>query len=378
MSTQQSILFLNPDYHYSFLYKRELSNRGWKADVFVPHNYPKNLLFENSGLQEKKRKTRLGQSFHFSLWLLTKCWKYRYIVYYGKIRLPFYMNKKFPFYVFFRNKCLYLELMFLKAIGRRFIYLPSGCHDEFSKSEFGLFDNGNVCSNCGFEDRCDDELNILNFRIVEKYFSSAINLGFYEMPHYQSTTLRYKCADFDFDGIRLTIPDKYLLPKTDAIRVMHATSLETRRFRNRNIKGSPFIQQAVEKLSKEGFKIEYLHLRNIPAKDMKYLQVQADIYIDQLIYGMWGSSGIEAMCLGKPVICYIRKKWKENFLESFDYDELPVIESTTSNIYSVLQNLLQSPNLLIEYQKKASKFSKKHYDVLRNVSEFIAFLEKLK
>ena len=33
---------------------------------------------------------------------------------------------------------------------------------------------------------------------------------------------------------------------------------------------------------------------------MRYYQVQADIIVEQLIYGWWGSTAIEGM-LGKPV-----------------------------------------------------------------------------
>jgi hypothetical protein len=265
----------------------------------------------------------------------------------------------------------------MRLFGSKLIYLPSGCHDEFAKAQFELFDSRNVCNNCGFEDRCDDMANILNFNIINKYFSNSINLGLYDTPNYHSTVLRYKCTGFEPERVRRNIPHKYLLPESDAIRIMHATSLDTRGFRNRNIKGTPNIENAIQRLVKEGYNIEFHHLRNIPLVDMKYLQIQADIFIDQLIYGMWGSSAIEALTLEKTVVCYVRQDWKQHFLKNFGYQDLPFAESNEKNIYSVLKYLLDNPKELSKYQEKARDFSKQHYNVSRNVDEFINFLKNL-
>ena len=73
---------------------------------------------------------------------------------------------------------------------------------------------------------------------------------------------------------------------------------------------------------------------------MLYYQLQADIVVEQLIYGWWGSTGIETMALGKPVVCYLRSEWKENFLNHFkEYSSLPIVEADTSTIYEVLKKL---------------------------------------
>ena len=94
---------------------------------------------------------------------------------------------------------------------------------------------------------------------------------------------------------------------------MHGFHNKGREQNNKNIKGSPFIKLAIDRLIKEGHEIEYLFLNDIDSNKMRYYQTQADIIVEQLIYGWWGSSGIETMALGKPVICYLRDEWKNNF-----------------------------------------------------------------
>ena len=82
-------------------------------------------------------------------------------------------------------------------------------------------------------------------------------------------------------------------------------------------KGSQYVYRAFERLKSEGYNIEYVYLNNIKSSDMRYYQIQADIVVEQLIYGWWGSTGVETMSLGKPVICYLRRSWKEFFFKQF-------------------------------------------------------------
>jgi hypothetical protein len=70
---------------------------------------------------------------------------------------------------------------------------------------------------------------------------------------------------------------------------------------------------AVERLQSEALPVQLVSVTDIPSNQMRYYQAQVDIIVEQLIYGWWGSSGVETMALGKPVVCYLRPKWKEFF-----------------------------------------------------------------
>ena len=46
---EKSVLFINPDYHCSFIHRDEFRRLGWRADVFVPDSYPVQFLYETEG-----------------------------------------------------------------------------------------------------------------------------------------------------------------------------------------------------------------------------------------------------------------------------------------------------------------------------------------
>jgi glycosyltransferase involved in cell wall biosynthesis len=110
---------------------------------------------------------------------------------------------------------------------------------------------------------------------------------------------------------------------------------------------------------------------------MRYFQVQADLIIDQLIYGQWGSSALEGVALGKPVICYFNKEWKINYLRNFSIDVWPFIEADTDSIYGVIKNLLDNPSLILEYSKLSTEFATKYLNIESNVKEFVSYLESI-
>ena len=68
---------------------------------------------------------------------------------------------------------------------------------------------------------------------------------------------------------------------------------KNRNINDKDIKGSMHYFSAVNKLIDEGFEIEH-HIYEIQIlESMRYYQVQADIIVEQLIYGWWGSTAIE-------------------------------------------------------------------------------------
>ena len=104
-------------------------------------------------------------------------------------------------------------------------------------------------------------------------------------------------------------------------------------------------------------------IENVPSNEMRFHQVQSDIVIDQLIYGCWGSTAIEAMALGKPVICYLNNDWKNNFLGSFpEYEDLPFIEADRFNIYKILKELILDDNLRKQKGIQSREFVLSHYN----------------
>jgi|LakMenEpi03Aug12_release.lakeMendotaPanAssembly.Ray.scaffolds.fasta_scaffold749948_1 hypothetical protein len=166
----------------------------------------------------------------------------------------------------------------------------------------------------------------------------------------------------------MEIPQNYLIQKTSTFKILHSTSLVGRDLNNKNIKGSSYIKKAIAQLVNEGYNCELIQVKDVDSKNMRYLQSQADLIIDQLIYGSWGSTSLEGVALGKPVICYFKSEWKKNYIDNFGIDIWPFIEANPQTIYSVIKDLLDNPMLISKYSKLSREFAIKYLDVKKRKS----------
>ena len=101
----------------------------------------------------------------------------------------------------------------------------------------------------------------------------------------------------------------------------------------------------IEQLRSEGFNVRIEFVTNVPSKDVRFIQVQADVIIDQLNYGRYGATEREALMLGKPTICYINKiePVEAERLESIE--TCPLVSANEGTVYAELKSLLQDAEL---------------------------------
>lgn len=384
MPKRQSILFVRPDYHCSFHYRDELRRLGWKADIYVNHAYPEKLLYSDHDILraprlpgDRRRFVRRLNHLLLLLWFLGHFWRYRYHVYYGRPPSFSFLEQRLGLTRLFGDDFL-VELALLKAFGCKVVYLPPGCNDEETQAHFATLDGGNVCANCGAFDRCDDRANTLNFRRIRRYADLCAGFGMFDSSQFHATHFKYKVLDLQLWSPDLHVPEPFRLPPTGRIRILHSFFPGGRDWNGRNIKGSPYVLAAIERLRAEGHPVEYLFLNDKPSRQMRYYQVQADIVVEQLIYGMWGSTGVETMALGKPVVCYLRPAWKAFFLKTYpEYRELPIVEATTDTIYAVLKRLVTDPDYRRRKGEESRRFAEAHYDLARNTRALADLLERL-
>src|SRR6185369_7510224 len=121
------------------------------------------------------------------------------------------------------------------------------------------------------------------------------------------------------------------------------------------------IVRAVEQLKAAGYPVELVFCTNVPNRDVRYYQAQADIVVDMLTYGFFGANVREAMMLGKPAVCFLRPEWLESMrAEIPEYvDELPVVSATPQTIYQVLADLVAYPELRRELGRRGREFALK-------------------
>jgi hypothetical protein len=369
--SKKSILFHNPDYHCSFFYRDELRKIGWKADIFVPDGYPKKLLYSDYQILTTNKYTKKPW-LNYIIWFIRTVPQYRYILYYGRPPDFNWVFRK----VRINSKTEPL-LLLLKILRKKVIYIPSGCRDEFTQAAFSFFDHGNICANCGFYDQCDEESNIRNLFLINKYADLVIGAGFTKPNIKKLKNIKYKAFNLKVFDPNLEVPQEFTLPKSNQFRILHTTSLENRTWHGKNIKGSWHIEKAIEKLKKEGYSCELIRINNLRSADMRFYQVQVDLIIDQLIYGHWGSTSLEGVALGKPVICYFNDEWKKNYIDTFDIEVWPFIEANPETIYTVIKQLMDNRDLLPAYSRQSIEFSKLYLDVSKNAKEFTKILKSI-
>ena len=128
---------------------------------------------------------------------------------------------------------------------------------------------------------------------------------------------------------------KYTQLEKRPLRIGHAPT-------NRSIKGTELILTALKRLRKEGFNFEMILIEGKTNDKVKKYYEKMDVLVDQLFVGWYGGLAVEAMALGKPVICYIRQT-DLHFIPRKMREEMPIINTDPDTIYDKLKLILNMP-----------------------------------
>lgn len=377
----KSVLFFTPDYHCSFFLRDELRRRGWHAEIFVPALFPKQLLFSDDVLREKfhyrasislKNLLLIFSALLWRTWLITK---YRYVIHYSSFNYGV-SPTSFTHRLFLA--VLKIWYLLIRISGTTLIYLPAGCFQHVSKRVWTDVDSGRVCGNCGFEPECNDKRNSTNFEFVRRFASASLVGDGHKTTEFEETRIRYKSFDLQMYKPDLVVPLTHRWEPSNDVRVLHSHALEGRQLIDKNIKGTSFVIEAVDKLRSEGVQVSLVNLSGVASCEMRFHQVQADIVVDQLIYGGYGSTALEALALGKPVICYIRPAWKQLLSSHYpEWENCPIVSASPETVYEVLRKLVIDEEYRIRIGRESRRFAEKFLDVKKNVVEFETLLKSL-
>jgi glycosyl transferase family 1 len=105
---------------------------------------------------------------------------------------------------------------------------------------------------------------------------------------------------------------------------------------NRLIKGTRYVEQAYETLRPRfpGVRFEVVERR--PWSELRAILAAADVVVDQLFMGWYGMVAVEAMALGKPVLCFIRDDFEPRL------SDCPVVRCTEEDLAERLAETLSS------------------------------------
>ena len=105
-------------------------------------------------------------------------------------------------------------------------------------------------------------------------------------------------------------------------------------------KGTEFVLKAIEKLKERNIPFEFKLLKNLPNEEYQQVLMEADIYVDQLIWGGYGVAAQQALQMGKVVVTYITPERLKIY-----GDNLPVQSANIHNLAEVLEKLINNSEL---------------------------------
>jgi len=150
---------------------------------------------------------------------------------------------------------------------------------------------------------------------------------------------------------------------------------------HRGFKGTEFVIDAVNQISKKGFKVELKIIENIPRNDLiKIFHEDIDILVEQLICPTYGMNAVEGMASGLVVLSNLSNSSYSQVFRRYSFlNECPIVSTNPENIVENLEQLILNRKLRellgtlgIQYVKKyhsiesGKYFFKKIYNQLLN------------
>ncbi len=136
------------------------------------------------------------------------------------------------------------------------------------------------------------------------------------------------------------------------LRVVHAPT-------NRLTKGTEAVIRACEQL---GDRVELVLVEGLPREEAMKVYAACDVVVDQLRLGWYGGLSVEAMALGKPVVCHLDTNLLARVPAALAA-EVPIVSANEAEFRDALDQLAQaSPSALEEMGERGRRFVERWHD----------------
>ena len=157
------------------------------------------------------------------------------------------------------------------------------------------------------------------------------------------------------------------------LRVFHAPN-------HKSLKGTQHLLRAVERINSDGVEIELVLLRGVPNAEIIAAIESVDLVADQFVIGWYAMFALEAMCLNKPVLCYLRDDLIELYRRAglIEDDEIPLISSDALHIEETLRWCCENREALRARGERGRAYVQKHHSldaIGRDFGEVLTGLE---
>lgn len=365
---RRSVLFAGQAFYHAWYLSRELRKLGWKADVlnWDPTPSAQGLYHgEDVRLVERDRLDFVRHGAFFA-----RAMRDYDVLHFSNMGGIRFSN---PLHDFVAHRFApEAEIRLAKRLGKKIVYTNNGNKDGVSKTAFSAWGPWRVCDDCNLRDKpleCSDEVNLSWGAVRNELADFQCLLGgnradFNDDPSVHEVPEFY-CMDPELWRPDLLVPSNFRLPLRDeTVKIYHAvgsaasrSDLETMR----NIKSTHIYLPVIEALKAAGHDVELIFFTDVPNRQVRFYQSQADIVVDMLKFGFFGANIREAMMLGKPAVCFLRSEWLESMRREIpEYvDELPVVCATPDDVYEVLEGLILDPARRADLGRRGREFALK-------------------
>lgn len=136
-------------------------------------------------------------------------------------------------------------------------------------------------------------------------------------------------------------------------------------------KGTPSVLRAIEQL-KAQYDFEFKLIHGLPHAEALAMVRDCDIMLDQFVIGSFGVAALEAMALGKPVLCYIKPSLLSRLPPDF-----PIINANQDNLVKVLGSLLKDGQRRHEIGRQSRAYIEKHHDAHQIAQQLVSIYQEL-
>jgi glycosyltransferase involved in cell wall biosynthesis len=214
----------------------------------------------------------------------------------------------------------------------------------------------NCCTDCtqiGAACICSTVQGRENYARVAKNATAVFSMG--DMVEYtpgSRNDLFFWPVDLDAQDGKRYQPAYPVCNGNCPIRVVHAPN-------HREFKGTKYLEEAIAALREEGVPIELVLVERLSNEQALEIYRSADIVFDQCLIGFHGYFALEAMALGKPVMCFIRKP--EEYL--LHPQECPIINTHVMTLKEDLRRLVARRDELGEIGRRGRRYVEKYFSL---------------
>jgi hypothetical protein len=246
---------------------------------------------------------------------------------------------------------LRIEVAELEAIrnhGRRLYAYTYGADVRTRQATLAL-GRYNLCAECPEPGRfctCDDEQGARNIETIRRHATALVSMGdmlaytpeAWNIHYWPIDTAKFQNVNVDWQPNR-------------RLRVGHAPN-------HAHFKGTRFLVGAIEHLQARGYAIELVSRTGVANSEVISLLKSCDVVADQFIAGFHGYTALEAMALGKPVLCYLRSPEA-----AIDPATCPIINCSPDAIEEALKTCLDGGFNLTELGRRSRSYVEHYYSI---------------